>query len=62
MEDFHAVTCTAFAASRRIAAGALLDVALRVKATLDADRAVRVLVFDDRDGAPIGVRVPIYLN
>ena len=57
MNDSRPIMCTAFAGSRRIAAGALLDVALRVKATLDADRSARVLVFDDRDGAPIDLNL-----
>jgi hypothetical protein len=57
MDDLGQATCTAFVASRRLAAGALLDVALRVKATIDADRSAQVLVFDDRDGAPVDLNL-----
>lgn len=45
--------CTAFEGARLMTGGALIDVALAVKAALDADPAVQVLVFDDATGAVI---------
>ncbi|HEY2226932.1 MAG TPA: DUF2239 family protein [Xanthobacteraceae bacterium] len=43
-------TCTAFAGSRRIASGPLDEVALAVKAALDANENHPLLVFDDISG------------
>lgn len=40
-------TCTAFAGTRMIANGALIDVALRTKQELDAGEENSILVFDD---------------
>lgn len=53
MDDRSFNTCTAFAGSRRIAAGSVLDVALQVKAALNAGESAAVLVFDDRSSMPI---------
>jgi hypothetical protein len=39
--------CTAFAGRKRIASGALLDVALKAKAVLERDDDAQVLIFDD---------------
>lgn len=47
--------CTAFAGTRLVAAGPLVDVALAVKRTLEADPAARVLIFDDASSLPIEV-------
>jgi uncharacterized protein len=44
------VRCTAFAGSRRIASGALADVARQVKAALDAGEPAALLVWDDDTG------------
>ena len=50
----HAETrCTAFAGTRRIAAGALAEVALKAKKA--ADRGDDVLIFDDATSEPIEV-------
>lgn len=45
--------CTAFAGVKRLAGGALPDVAVTVKAALAADTALQVLVFNDATGAVI---------
>ncbi len=45
--------CTAFAGTRRIAAGALADVALKAKKAIDAGDGV--LVFDDATAQPIEI-------
>lgn len=52
MVDGTAANYTAFSGHRRIAGGALRDVALAVKSASD-DGAERVLVFDDRTGRPV---------
>jgi hypothetical protein len=44
-------TCTAFAGSKRIASGRPEQVALAVKATLDANEGHPLLVFDDISGS-----------
>ena len=44
---------TAFSGARQIASGAPVEVALAVKAALDAGRLEGVLVFDDRTGRPV---------
>jgi uncharacterized protein len=46
-------SCTAFAGSKRIASGPPEQVALAVKAALDADDGYPVLVFDDLNGSPL---------
>lgn len=46
-------TCTAFAGSKRIASGPPDQVALAVKAALDAKVVQPLLVFDDVSGAPV---------
>jgi hypothetical protein len=46
-------TCTAFAGPRRIAAGALNDVALKAK--LAVDRGETVFIFDDATAQPIEI-------
>jgi uncharacterized protein len=46
-------TCTAFAGSKRIASGPPEQVALAVKAALDAKVDHQLLVFDDVSGRPI---------
>jgi uncharacterized protein len=40
-------TCTAFAASRRIASGSLANVAVQAKELWDRDRWAQILIFDD---------------
>lgn len=47
MEQSEQQRCTAFAGSRCIATGELKDVALRVKAALEAGEQEPVLIFDD---------------
>jgi hypothetical protein len=49
------VSCTAFAGSRRIAAGTLAEVAVRVKQVLDRRENGPVLIFDDMSGEQIEV-------
>ncbi|AUT58283.1 DUF2239 family protein [Paraburkholderia terrae] len=49
----HAITCTAFEGVRRLASGALKDVALAVKAAIDRDGGASVLIFDDQTSRPI---------
>jgi hypothetical protein len=44
-------TCTAFSGARRLASGPLADVAVAVRAAVDAGESV--LVFDDADARPI---------
>jgi hypothetical protein len=46
-------SCTAFAGSKRIASGPREQVALAVKAALEAHEAHQVLVFDDHNGNPM---------
>lgn len=53
MSDLLSSPCTAFAGARRIASGALGDVALAVKAALAEDPARPVLAFDDATGRVI---------
>lgn len=52
MTTTPAATFSAFAGSHRIASGALADIALPVRAAIDAGEA-GVLVFDDRDGQQV---------
>jgi hypothetical protein len=40
-------TCSAFSGSRRIASGALHEVALKAKEVMDRDKWAQVLIFDD---------------
>lgn len=53
MHPASVVTCTAFAGERRIAAGPLRDVALAVKAHVDAYPESQVLVFDNTSAQPV---------
>lgn len=53
MSDPLSRPCTAFDGTRRIASGALADVALAVKGALAEDPARPVLTFDDATGAVI---------
>jgi hypothetical protein len=46
-------SCTAFAGTRRIASGALAEVAVKAKATVD--RGETVLIFDDETSQPIEI-------
>ncbi|MEP7044045.1 MAG: DUF2239 family protein [Dokdonella sp.] len=57
MDKSLPVACTAFAGSRRLAAGNVLEVALCVKAAIQADRSLSVLVFNDHDGMPIDLNL-----
>ncbi|MBB2200743.1 DUF2239 family protein [Gluconacetobacter tumulisoli] len=50
MSDYLSIPCTAFAGTRRIASGALVDVALAIKAAAAREP---VLTFDDATGAVI---------
>ena len=50
MNDCLSNPCTAFQGSTRIAAGKLVDVALAVKAAMDASPAASFLTFDDATG------------
>lgn len=54
MQDVLSKTCTAFAGTRLFARGALIDVALAIRAA-DADN--RVLVFDDADGGIVDLNL-----
>jgi hypothetical protein len=47
--------CTAFEGSRRIASGALRDVALKAKEVMDRGESAPVLIFDDVSSEPIEV-------
>jgi hypothetical protein len=50
----EATRCTAFAGERRLAAGALAEVAAKVKASLeDNDDASKIFIFDDTTARPI---------
>jgi uncharacterized protein len=49
--DTPAITCTAFSGTRRIASGALAEVAVAVKATIEAGESA--VMFDDATGGPI---------
>ena len=49
------VQCTAFEGSRRIASGALTDVASQVKAAIDGGASGSVLIFDDGTAEPIEI-------
>lgn len=52
MSEYLSIPCTAFAGTQRIASGALIDVALAIKAA-DAGVQSPVLTFDDASGAVI---------
>ena len=54
MEAAATRTCTAFAGSRRIATGELLEVALKAKAAVDRADA-QVLIFDDASSLPVEI-------
>jgi hypothetical protein len=51
----HHAPCTAFEGTRRIASGALPDVALKVKEVIDRGVRAPVLIFDDASSQPIEV-------
>ena len=53
MSDLATTACTAFDGNRLLRSGALLDVALAVKSTLQKDPSSAVLVFDDDTGRVI---------
>jgi uncharacterized protein len=55
MESNQEMRCTAFAGMRRMATGSLVDVALTVKAALDAREQAGVLIFDDATSEPVEV-------
>ncbi len=52
MSEYLSIPCTAFADTQRIASGALIDVALAIKAA-EAGAQSPVLTFDDASGAVI---------
>ena len=52
MSNYLSTPCTAFSGTQRIASGALIDVALRIKAA-EAEAQSLVLTFDDASGAVI---------
>ncbi len=52
MADYLSIPCTAFAGTRRIASGTLIDVALAIKAA-ETGMDGAVLTFDDASGAVI---------
>lgn len=52
-ETFPPADCIAFGAGKRLAKGSQIDVALAVKAALDADNAQQILVFDAWTSRPI---------
>ena len=52
MSDYLSKPCTAFAGTRRIASGSLIDVALAIKAA-QANMTDPILTFDDASGAVI---------
>ncbi len=53
MSNHSARLCTAFESARRIASGALADVALTVKTALERTPQASILTFDDATGAVI---------
>jgi hypothetical protein len=53
MSDYLSTPCTAFAGTRRLASGSLIDVALAIKAAEAAETDGPVLTFDDQSGAVI---------
>jgi hypothetical protein len=53
MPDFLSKPCTAFKGPRRLASGRLIDVALAVKAAVEANPAATLLIFDDATGAVV---------
>lgn len=53
MKQTHPSHCTAFAADRRIATGTAAQVALKVKALLEADPHAALLIFDDTSGEQV---------
>jgi len=50
MSLFLSTPCTAFAGSRHLASGALIDVALAIKAAETAESSGPILTFDDESG------------
>jgi hypothetical protein len=55
MSNAEQLHCTAFAGMRRIAAGDLVQVALKAKAALDADPQATVLIFNDATSETVEV-------
>lgn len=55
MESNQKMRCTAFAGMRRVATGSLVDVALTVKAALDAGENTTILIFNDATSEPVEV-------
>jgi hypothetical protein len=53
MSEFMSKPATAFAGQRRLCAGPLVEVALAVKAALDAGEGAPLLTFDDSTGAVV---------
>lgn len=53
MSDFLSTPCTAFAGTRRLASGPLIDVALAIKAAAATGACDPILTFDDASGAVI---------
>ncbi|HKJ01179.1 MAG TPA: DUF2239 family protein [Longimicrobiales bacterium] len=53
MDQNGLVRCSAFAGTRRIASGGLVDVAVTTKEVLDRGEQAPVLVFDDATGRPV---------
>jgi hypothetical protein len=57
MTEFLSKSCTAFAGSRLLASGPLVEVALAVKAAVEGSAATSILVFDDATGRVIDIDV-----
>lgn len=57
MTPFLSKPCTAFQGTSRIAAGPLIDVALAVKAAMEADPDSPCLTFDDATGAVVDLNL-----
>jgi uncharacterized protein len=55
MDETAQTSCTAFEGDRRIASGTLLDVAMKVKATVDRGEHAPILVFDDATSRQIEI-------
>lgn len=53
MSDYLSKPCTAFAGTRQLASGSLIDVALAIKAAEAAVECAPVLTFDDASGAVV---------
>lgn len=55
MENMDTHSSTAFAGSRNVASGTLLQVAIEVKRLLDEGESESVLIFDDVSGEPVEI-------